>query len=77
MHSARPRLSVAERPFFRTDPAAFHISSYTTRYQLLFQRLVHERLYDAAYLISTKRGQGIHDEPVAEASTPEPHRSHH
>jgi type II restriction enzyme len=55
-------------PLYRTDPA-FDNSSYTIRYQLLFQRLVRERLYDAACLISTKKGEGIHDEPLAEVST--------
>jgi hypothetical protein len=56
------------RPLYRTDPA-FDNSSYTTRYQLLFQRLVRERLYDAACLISTVNGEGIHDEPLPEVST--------
>jgi type II restriction enzyme len=55
-------------PVYRTDPA-FDNSSYTNRYQLLFQRLVRERLYDATCLISTKKGEGIHDEPLAEVST--------
>ena len=55
-------------PLYRTDPA-FDNSSYTTRYQLLFQRLVRERLYDAACLISTVNGEGIYDEPVPEVST--------
>jgi len=57
-----------DRPLYRTDPA-FDNSSYTTRYQLLFQRLVRERLYDAACLISTVRGEGIYDEPLPEVST--------
>ena len=56
------------KPLYRTDPA-FDNSSYTTRYQLLFQRLVRERLYDAACLISSARGQGIYDEPLPEVST--------
>lgn len=56
------------KPLYRTDPA-FDNSSYTTRYQLLFQRLVRERLYDAACLISTERGDGIHSEPLPEVST--------
>lgn len=55
-------------PVYRTDPA-FDFSSYTTRYQLLLQRLVRERLYDAACLISSARGDGIYDEPVPEVST--------
>lgn len=55
-------------PLYRTDPA-FDNSSYTTRYQLLFQRLVRERLYDAACLISTLKGGGIHGEPLPEVST--------
>jgi len=56
------------KPLYRTDPA-FDNSSYTTRYQLLFQRLVRERLYDAACLITTSKGEGIYDEPVPEVST--------
>lgn len=55
-------------PLYRTDPAFDH-SSYTTRYQLLFQRLVRERLYDAACLISSAKGDGIYDEPLREVST--------
>jgi hypothetical protein len=55
-------------PVFRTDPA-FDYSSYTERYLLLFERLVRERLYDAACLITTERGEGIYDEPVPEVST--------
>lgn len=53
---------------YRTDKA-FDFSSYTKRYQLLFQRLVSERLYDATCLISTEKGEGIYDEPVNEVST--------
>lgn len=56
------------KPVYQPDPA-FDNSSYTDRYRLLFQRLVRERLYDAACLISTKKGEGIHDEPLAEVST--------
>jgi type II restriction enzyme len=56
------------RPLYRTDPV-FDNSSYTARYQRLFQRLVRERLYDAACLISSINGQGIYDEPLPEVST--------
>jgi len=56
------------KPLYRTDPV-FDNSSYTTRYQVLFQRLVRERLYDAACLISTVNGEGIYDEPMPEVST--------
>ncbi|MEU0793832.1 PaeR7I family type II restriction endonuclease [Amycolatopsis sp. NPDC005961] len=56
------------RPLYRTDPA-FDNSSYTKRYQLLFQRLVRERLYDAACFISSVGGEGIYDEPMPEVST--------
>jgi hypothetical protein len=55
-------------PLYRTDPA-FDKSSYTTRYEMLFQRLVREPLYDAACLISTRTGEGIYDEPLDEVST--------
>lgn len=55
-------------PIFRTDPT-FDNSSYTSRYQILFDRLVRERLYDAACLISTINGEGIYAEPLLEVST--------
>jgi hypothetical protein len=55
-------------PIFRTDPT-FDNSSYTDRYQILFDRLVRERLYDAACLISTANGEGIYGEPQLEVST--------
>ena len=55
-------------PVYPLDPA-FQRSSYTKRYQLLFERLVKEQHYDAACLISTEKGQGILDEPVDEVST--------
>jgi hypothetical protein len=56
------------QPLYRTDPM-FDYTSYTDRYRLLFERLVRERLYDAACLISTMKGAGIHEEPVPEVST--------
>jgi len=65
---AGTRGSVTGRPIFRTDPT-FDNSSYTSRYQILFDRLVRERLYDAACLISTVNGEGIYAEPRLEVST--------
>ena len=56
------------KPLYPPDPA-FDDSSYTRRYQLLFERLVRERLYDAACLISSAKGEGIFDEPLPEVST--------
>jgi hypothetical protein len=56
------------RPVYRTDPH-FDLSSYIDRYRILFERLVRERLYDAACLLSTRRGHGISAEPVQEVST--------
>lgn len=55
-------------PLYRTDPA-FDNSSYTKRYQILFERLVRERLYDATCLISSVKGEGIYEEPLPEVST--------
>lgn len=55
-------------PLYSTDPA-FDDTSYTDRYRILFDRLVRERLYDAACLISTRRGSGILSEPMPEVST--------
>lgn len=56
------------RPIYPTD-TIFDMSSYTDRYAILFDRLVKERLYDAACLISTERGKGIHSEPEPVVST--------
>lgn len=56
------------KPIFRADPV-FDNSSYIARYRILFDRLVRERLYDAACLISTVNGEGIHAEPLLEVST--------
>lgn len=53
---------------YRTDPI-FDNTSYMDRYEILFQRLVRERLYDAACLIPTERGCGIHHEPQTDVST--------
>jgi type II restriction enzyme len=58
----------AGTPVYRPDPA-FDNSSYTDRYRILFERLVRERLYDAACLISTRNGEGISGEPAPEVST--------
>lgn len=55
-------------PIYPPD-RAFDRSSYTRRYQLLMERLVNERLYDAACLISSTKGQGILNEPVPQVST--------
>jgi type II restriction enzyme len=55
-------------PVYPPDPA-FDDSSYINRYSILFERLVRDRLYDAACLISTVKDEGIHDEPMPEVST--------
>ncbi|MEV6608929.1 PaeR7I family type II restriction endonuclease [Kutzneria sp. NPDC051319] len=47
----------------------FDNSSYADRYQLLFQRLVRDGLYDAACFIRSVNGEGIYDEPLLELST--------
>lgn len=69
-HAAGSTIAVHDqgKPIFRTDQA-FDNSSYTKRYQILFDRLVRERLYDAACLISTVKGEGIYAEPMLEVST--------
>lgn len=69
-HAPESTTPVQDRgtPLYRTD-TVFDDSSYTRRYQILFERLVRERLYDAACLISTAKGEGIHHEPQAEVST--------
>lgn len=55
-------------PLYPADPV-FDNTSYMDRYAILFQRLVRERLYDAACLIPTERGDGIHHEVSTEVST--------
>lgn len=52
---------------FRSDPI-FAQTSYIDRYQILAQRLVRERLYDATLLLTTRQGEGIYNEPVPEVS---------
>jgi type II restriction enzyme len=69
-HAPGSTVAVTDRgePVYPTDPV-FDDSSYTDRYAILFDRLVRERLYDAACLISSVRGHGIYDEPMPEVST--------
>lgn len=52
---------------YPTDPV-FDQTGYVDRYRILLQRLVRERLYDAAVVISTERGQGIYDDPIKDLS---------
>lgn len=69
-HAAGSTSVIRDRgvPLFRADPA-FDNSSYIDRYRLLFERLVRDRLYDAACLISTEKCGGIYAEPAPEVST--------
>jgi type II restriction enzyme len=52
---------------FPADPI-FSGTSYIDRYRILGQRLVRERLYDATCVLTTRSGEGILEEPVAEVS---------
>lgn len=52
---------------FPADPI-FSGTSYVDRYQILAQRLVRERLYDATCVLTTRKGEGILDEPIREVS---------
>lgn len=59
-----------QEPHFKVFPE-FHGSSYAKRYELLCQRLVRERLYDAAcFLLSPSKGgrRGEFTEPCEEVS---------
>lgn len=69
-HSPGSTQSVKDhgKSLFRTD-TRFDGSSYIARYRILFRRLVSDGLYDAACLITSVKGEGIHGEPVAEVST--------
>lgn len=50
---------------YPADPI-FDNTGYVARYRILLQRLVRERLYDAAALIATPTGGGIVDDTVPE-----------
>ncbi len=52
---------------FPADPV-FSGTSYVDRYRILAQRLVRERLYDATCVLTTRRGEGILEEPVPDVS---------
>lgn len=56
------------QPIFRPEPI-FDNSSYIDRYRILFDRLVRERLYDAACLLASVKGEGIYEEPNTQVST--------
>lgn len=55
------------KTLYPADPI-FSGTSYIDRYRIMAQRLVRERLYDATCVLTTRRGQGILDEPVPEVS---------
>jgi len=55
--AARTPVKVRE-PHFKVFPA-FHDASYATRYQLLMQRLLRERMYDGAGFLMSARKDGI------------------
>lgn len=52
---------------FPADPI-FSGTSYVDRYRILAQRLVRERLYDATCVLTTRKGEGILEEPVPDVS---------
>lgn len=52
---------------YPADPI-FSGTSYIDRYRILAQRLVRERLYDATCVLTTRKGEGILEEPVPEVS---------
>lgn len=60
-------LSRESNALYPTDPV-FAGTSYIDRYRILFQRLVNERLYDAAAVIASQMGGGITSEPMPELS---------
>lgn len=55
------------KSLFPADPV-FSDTSYIDRYRILAQRLVRERLYDATCVLTTRKGEGILEEPVHEVS---------
>lgn len=52
---------------FPADPI-FSGTSYVDRYRILGKRLMRERMYDATCVLTTQKGEGILEEPVAEVS---------
>jgi len=50
---------------YPADPV-FDNTSYIDRYRILFRRLLGERLYDAAALVTTRHGEGISHTPYPE-----------
>lgn len=44
-------------------------SGYTDRYRLTFAPMLYDHIFDAARVIASERGQGIHGEPIHELST--------
>lgn len=52
---------------FAADPI-FSGTSYIDRYRILAQRLVRERLYDTTCVLTTRKNEGILEEPVTEVS---------
>lgn len=58
---------VAPGTLYPADPI-FSGTSYIDRYRILAQRLVRERLYDATCVLTTRKGDGILEEPVPEVS---------
>lgn len=66
--AASSRLSQRDpATLFPADPI-FTGTSYIDRYRILAQRLVRERLYDATCVLTTRRGEGILEEPVLDGS---------
>ncbi len=57
----------ARRPVWTPDPA-FDESSYATRYEVFFERMVRERLLDAACLVMGNKGTGTVSFPSASLS---------
>ncbi|MFT4200497.1 PaeR7I family type II restriction endonuclease [Gordonia sp. (in: high G+C Gram-positive bacteria)] len=56
-----PRLLYPADPIF-TD------TSYIDRYRIMLRRQVRERLYDAAAVVATEKGGGVHSDPEPELS---------
>ncbi|MFD4675729.1 PaeR7I family type II restriction endonuclease [Lentzea sp. NPDC058450] len=64
----KKRKSTTKRPH-ALETAFDNLSTHTEQYRLMFQRLVDKKIYDAMCLITTRRGEGVHSEPVQEMST--------
>ncbi|MFT4200496.1 PaeR7I family type II restriction endonuclease [Gordonia sp. (in: high G+C Gram-positive bacteria)] len=62
-HETTKPVGMASKPLYDLDPIFATNSSFTDRYKVALHRMVRERIYDAAVLATTEKGQGVFREP--------------